>query len=128
MEQYYQSSKADEFGDKDIVFRIMCATDPKEMYALGQQVKGFDEDIWLPKCKDIMMTGLLAKFQSTDTFKKAMLNTKDDIFVECNGKDEYWGAGVYMSDPRSNDRSAFPGENHLGRLLMRVRSVLREGV
>ena len=45
---------------------------------------------------------------------------------EANGKDKLWGIGLYASDDRVLDESKWRGENRLGKVLMRVRQILRE--
>ncbi len=53
-----------------------------------------------------------------------MLDTGDAVITECNGKDRYWGTGVYMSNPLSESVDNCPGKNKLGKLLMEARTIL----
>ncbi len=41
-------------------------------------------------------------------------STGDRHIAECNGKDMYWGTGIYLDDPKSLNRNVWNGKNKLG--------------
>lgn len=50
-EQFMMYCKARLFGDEAIAQKILAAKSPKEHKALGRQVRGFDEAVWVEKEK-----------------------------------------------------------------------------
>ena len=61
-----------------------------------------------------MRQAVEAKFRQHDELRSLLLGTGDAMLVEHTENDDYWGDG--------GDGT---GANHLGRILMAVRSVLR---
>lgn len=49
------------FGDTEIADAILQETKPQKVKAFGRKVKGFDDEVWLKHCKDIVRKGNLAK-------------------------------------------------------------------
>lgn len=123
-EQRYQWAKAHEFGDEVAAARIMATTDPFKMYVTGQNIQKFDETRWRQVCDERMLEGLMAKFQNPK-MKHFLLQTGQAYIAECNGKDAYWGTGLYMDKMTGMKTDALPGQNKLGCLLMRVREQLQ---
>jgi ribA/ribD-fused uncharacterized protein len=62
-----------------------------------------------------MWQGLLAKFQTHTDIAQVLLDTGHAEIIEDSPVDYYWGCGADGS-----------GYNHLGRLLMKMRDILRE--
>jgi ribA/ribD-fused uncharacterized protein len=65
-----------------------------------------------------MRTALMSKFRQNKDLKEKLLNTGNQNLVEGN----WWGDIVWGVCLKSNPNI---GENHLGRLLMEVRSLLK---
>lgn len=63
---------------------------------------------------DVMRIGLMAKFQQNKKLKSLLLETGDAELIENSPTDMYWGCG-----------SSGQGENKLGKLLMEVRTKLK---
>ena len=75
---------------------------------------GYNDDDWRKKKKDIMFGLVFQKFTNDLDFKKKLIDTKDKYLEESNSwGDQYWGVcnGV--------------GENNLGKILMRVRDLIK---
>lgn len=53
-EQEFMYRKAIHFGDIETAEKIVAATDPKEIKALGRQVKNFCPDEWAQVSRDYM--------------------------------------------------------------------------
>ncbi|MFK7765721.1 MAG: NADAR family protein [Mariniblastus sp.] len=66
------------------------------------------------KC-NVMFEALMAKFTQYDELKKLLLDTDEAKIIEHTENDSYWGDG--------GDGS---GKNMLGRILMKVRTQIRE--
>ena len=86
---------------------------PSEAKRAGRSVE-LRED-WEYVKDDIMFDIVLSKFASNPILRKLLLTTGDEELVEGNTwNDTYWGV--------CNGR----GQNKLGKILMRVRSLLKE--
>ncbi len=68
---------------------------------------------WDAERQNVMYFALLAKFSSNKTLQLLLCSTGKREIKKHTLEDSYWGDG------------GGPGENHLGKLLMKVRSVLR---
>ena len=55
-----------------------------------------------------------------------MLATKEHILVEASPVDAIWGIGLAVDDPQLANPQQWRGQNLLGFILMRVRTVLRQ--
>lgn len=110
VEHWYQANKT---KDHNIYEAIRKCSTPREAKAFGNRIdlRPDWDDIKL----DIMYKGVLAKFSQNEDLKSKLLSTRG-LLVEGNyWGDQYWGVcnGV--------------GENHLGKILMEIREVLRYG-
>lgn len=73
----------------------------------------------------VMELGLSLKFNNED-MKQVLLDTKDDILVECSPYDYFWGVGMskhsakeYIEEDIFNELNK--GDNQLGKSLMKIR-------
>ena len=126
MEQYMMYQKAVVFKDKDIASKILKTDDVERIKEYGRQVSNYDDTIWNGVRQIIIYKGLLEKFRQNEKLKKALLDTGDDILVECAVSDKIWGIGLSMKDSNKNDIKAWRGQNLLGFALMLVRDELRK--
>lgn len=111
VEHAFQAAKATNELDKHIFRQCETAADAKYW---GRHIKLRPD--WDSVKIDIMYNLLKIKFND-DSLKKQLLSTDDAIIIEGNNhKDCYWG--VYKGK----------GENNLGKLLMKLRAEIREGV
>ena len=120
MEQYLCFKKADLFNDRDISERIMRESDPGKIKQLGKQVKHFDAKVWHNAKSDIGEEGLKCKFDQNPGMKEFLLQQKGKYIGEMT-KDKQWGAGIGLHHHNAMDHNKWPGENLLGKLLMKVR-------
>lgn len=124
MEQYMMYAKARLFGDNETANRILAEPSQKKQKALGREVKGFTETIWVDKRKRIVVPGLLAKFRQNSDLAEILLGTEETILVEASPYDSIWGVKLRMDDPLILDPQNWRGLNLLGELTMKVRRVL----
>lgn len=94
--------------------KIREAKTPGEAKKLGRTV--YLREDWEDVKLDVMENLLRQKFSQPD-FKRALLNTEDEELLEGNSwNDVFWGI------------CKGKGENHLGKLLMKIRKELKSDV
>ena len=109
VEQKYQAAKAAKEEDRD---RILKMT-PGEAKRATRQVEIRPD--W-DSVKVQVMEELVREKFSKEPFKSLILKTGDEFIQEGNlWKDTFWGV----------DLRTGKGQNHLGRILMRVRDTLK---
>lgn len=124
-EQYMMYSKAITMGDKETAQKILKETDFSKIKKLGRQVKPFDGKLW-DNCKEsVMFKGLKAKFEQNEELKEMLLSTGDAILAECAQKDLIWGIGLRMNSKDRFFPERWKGKNLLGKILMTVRTYLK---
>jgi ribA/ribD-fused uncharacterized protein len=83
--------------------------EPKEAKLLGRQIQLRSD--WESVKFDVMASVLFDKFYRNRSLRGKLLATGDAELIEAN----HWGDIIWGTDEEGN------GENHLGRLLMRIR-------
>lgn len=121
MEQFMMASKARLFEDRETLELILKSSDPKEIKALGRQVRGFDAQAWNEAKQLIILSGNFRKFTQNPALRDYLLATGERILVEASPYDTIWGVGLGAEDPRISDPKQWRGENLLGFALMQVR-------
>jgi hypothetical protein len=114
-EHYYQANKF--LGTNEIIFdKIKYANTPGKAKRIAKENRKDIRGDWLEINHTVMLQALRAKFGAHEDLRLRLLATGDAILVEfAPWGDTYWGVD-----------STLNGENHLGKLLMRVRSEIRE--
>ena len=64
----------------------------------------------------------LAKYTQNSLFFETLMNTKELVLCEANGKDPIWGCGLYADNDKILDSSNWRGKNLLGEVLMEIRT------
>jgi ribA/ribD-fused uncharacterized protein len=123
-EQFMMYAKAMLFGDRETAERILKARTPREQKALGRQVIGFDESVWILFREGVVFDGSYAKYSQNVELGEALLATRGTTLVEASPTDRVWGIGLAEDDPRARDRAQWRGLNLLGEALTRTREVL----
>ena len=97
-EQYIQSQKCKLFGDKASEIRIMNSNDPREMKAIGDNVRNYKHGEWMNECERIATECSEAKFRTHEQARRYLLQTGE----KCLGvgtRSKKWGVGLHVSDP-----------------------------
>lgn len=109
-EHYYQAMK---FTCDELRQRIYSASSPAEAFSLSRDFDAQVRDDWYDIRVDVMRFIVTEKFKQNPCFALFLINTGDSVIKEHSHKDSFWGDG--------GDGT---GENHLGKILMSVRSQL----
>jgi len=126
VEHYFQAMKANEFGDNEILEKIMKTPSGKAVKALGKKVKNFIKEQWDSKRIGIMTKGVRAKFVQHPELQKQLLETNNKIIGEADPRNTFWGIGTSISTELSKDPSKWKGQNQLGKILMTLRSEFKQ--
>ena len=66
-----------------------------------------------------------AKFTQNETCRDVLLNTGDNLLIEGNPHDLFFGAGVPLHSPDIWQPSKYKGKNVMGEMLQRVREQMK---
>lgn len=111
-EHYFQAQK---FPGTPHVEAVRKAKAPKIAAEMGRDRSRPLRRDWNHVKDEVMRRAVLRKFETHDDIRAILLGTGDEELVENAPGDSYWGNG--------GDGS---GQNKLGRILMRVRTELRQ--
>lgn len=125
VEQYMMYQKAITFKDMETAEKILKSTNSREIKDLGRQVKNYNDTVWNGLRQLVVYDAIMAKFSQNEDIKKQLLETGDEMLVECNGEDSIWAIYMYEDNPDIQDISKWKGQNLLGFTLMRVRDNLK---
>lgn len=109
MEHYYQSQKSQSPSEQESIRQAKTAYKSKK---LGSKVK-FPRPDWESVKLTVMAEALRVKF-AQEPFKSLLLSTGEADIYEDSPYDLFWGTGALGSTGS--------GQNHLGKLLMKIRS------
>ncbi|MFC4310294.1 NADAR family protein [Steroidobacter flavus] len=123
-EHFMMAEKAALFGDQATRAKVLRASNPGAAKALGRQVRGFDETVWMEKRFDIVVRANEAKFSQNLELRQFLKNTGSRVLVEASPVDRIWGIGLAQDDERAKNPNSWLGLNLLGFALMRVRDGL----
>jgi N-glycosidase YbiA len=113
VEHYYQAQKflGTEFAYLGEIIR--SAPTPEAAALIGRRPEYAPTANWPERKLLVMEKAVTAKFTSHPDLRQLLLATREAIIVEDSPVDYFWGCGA--------DRS---GLNHLGKILMQVRSAM----
>ena len=124
-EQYYQARKAEVHQDAAAYESIMLASDPLDMYKIGSRINTSPR--WKQGiAREVMEKANLAKYSQNDHLKAVLRSTEGKMLVEASPTDLYWGIGVSVRHAVNTPTSQWTGENHMGKVLEKVRTVLKD--
>lgn len=124
VEQYFQYSKAEFYGDSVMARKLLFTTNPARLQTLGDRLytnKEFEE--WVDFSREVLYKGIYAKFSQNPSLKKDLLSTGDYQLYEAT-MDRFYGCGINLTSKAWEDQS-WEGQNLSGRALVEVRDTLR---
>ena len=125
-EQLFMYLKAKYFEDEEMAQMIATrGQDPGDAKKFGRKVKGFNNEEWEGAREDIMHIAVQRKFMNEDLLQQ-LLATEDKVLVEGSPYDKIWGVGLVYDGETILDEKNWDGLNLLGKVLMKVRSEIRE--
>jgi ribA/ribD-fused uncharacterized protein len=126
VEHYYQWSKAKQFGDGEIQAKIMKTASAKSVKSYGKKVKNFNDEAWNERKDQIMRVAVKAKFMQHPELLKKLRDTGTRPIAEADPRGKYWGIGTSADTSKAKDPERWPGKNVLGKILMELRTELKE--
>ena len=126
VEQFFMFKKASLFGDDITAEKILKTPDPAAAKSLGKKIHNFNMDLWRNSRDDYMRTALHAKFTQNHELLDFLEKTGDATLVEASPHDNYWGAGLSLSDSQIWDPSKWRGLNFLGKMLRELRENIKQ--
>lgn len=110
-EHAYHAAK---FNDPNIRSKIQKAISPLEAFKLGKKYTSQRKENWDEIKVDTLYQILKQKLSQHREVKIALLSTEDEVIVEDNPLDDFWGNG-----PDGK------GQNQMGKLLMKIREEIK---
>jgi ribA/ribD-fused uncharacterized protein len=126
VEHYFQWSKAKQFGDANMQEKILKTESAKSVKAYGKKVTPFDKEIWSEMSARVMKTGVKAKFMQHPELLKKLRDTGTRPLAEADPRGKVWGIGTSAETSKAKDPERWPGQNLMGKILMEIRSELKE--
>ena len=120
-EQFIMAEKARHFGDQEAVMAIMNEEEPAKQKQISKLIKKIDKDRWQASAQEIILPGLIAKFEQCKPCKDMLVKTGARDIIEANPHDCFFGVGVSMHSPTIWDASSYKGKNIMGKMLKVVR-------
>lgn len=126
VEQYLMYGKAVVFKDEEMQQAILATHDVAKVKQYGRQVKGYNETVWNGLRQLVLYRGLWMKFSQNEELKQLLIDTGNDMLVECARTDKIFACGISIKDPMRFDMSKWTGKNLLGFALMDLRDQLKK--
>lgn len=117
-EQAYQHQRALHHNLLPLARDLLAQHNPYDIFNDAKEIT--DNKEWLDKRLPLMERLIRHKFEQVPVFADLLRMTGSHVLVE-NTFNLFWGSGCPFKSPLVWT-SAFPGQNHLGRILERVRS------
>ena len=86
--------KAEVFGDKVNMLKIVEAQTPAQAKEIRRQVSPFDENVWKIERYNALYQTVLIKFQQSKDLLKLLLETGNRYVVEAADYDPIFGIGL----------------------------------
>ena len=87
-------------------------------------MNNYREEVWLEKAQEVMKEGLFEKFSQNPHLTEALKGTGSNELAESSPTDKYWGTGKSIYDSSAFEK--WDGQNHLGKILMQIRTQLTD--
>ena len=120
-EQYLMHKKCQFVNDDVRAHRVMLESDPGQQKRIGGEI--IMPPAWTNVLPDVIKTGLLAKFNQSESARQYLMDTKDKLLAEAY--DIRWGNGLSLYHQDALNPTKWKGRNILGEALMEVRSQMK---
>lgn len=109
-----------------IAEEIRMMSDPVEMKKRSRDIKT-NSSVWTEGRRlQVMEEALTLKFTQNQHLLAVLLSTAEKDIWECRKTDSFFGSGMSVNEmKRCNDLNQVQGQNHLGKLLVKVRNLLK---
>ena len=124
-EQYFQYQKVCSSRNTEIAAQILQEENPREQFQLAKRIVPTDQQWDLETAKQVMETGVRAKFMQNEHLSRELQNTGNKLLIQCNPHDKIWSCGLKLGDKDAADITKWRGENALGTILSLVRESLK---
>ena len=119
-EQYIQWKKANFYGDKIAMERILNCEDAVDCKEVSRDIVNLDRKGRIDSAESLCFDGIQAKFQKNDHLMERLLDIGDKTLVEAS-YEEAWGTGQHLGSRDCLVESKWKSIGILGRILMRIR-------
>lgn len=124
MEQYLAYRRSHIAGRKDLANKAMGSNDPAVSKRIMNELRAAPtEKEWIESRRDILYSGLMAKFSQREDLMKYLLESENRQLGEAS-RDTTWGIGMTLLDRMVLSPNHWRGANLLGTTLMDVRKEL----
>lgn len=123
-EQGFMFHKARFFNDEAVATKILVTTSPRDVKALGREIRGYNDVAWSCVRYGYMVWVNYLKFVANTTIRNDLVATGNLTLVEASPYDTIWGIGLGEQDPLIYDEKTWKGQNLLGKALMDVRQMI----
>lgn len=127
-EQFIMVEKACFSGDQTAVKAIMEEKDPVKQKQIGKSIKNFDLHQWHGNAQNIILPGLLSKFEQCKECKEMLLKTGKRSIFEANPHDTFFGVGVSVHSPAVWHIRNHKGKNIMVHMLETIRDKLNSNI
>ena len=122
VQQWIDAYKALLFGDdEDLKIIVNCRSSKLENFVA--QKFNVDE-YWSEALYALTKKGIEEKVKQNEDVRKELKATGDCVIAEAQVYNPFWTTGVDIDDAHVLDYSKWPGNNMLGKLLMKIRDEL----
>jgi ribA/ribD-fused uncharacterized protein len=111
-EHYYQYKKYEKI-DPEFALKIKETLSPLEVKKITLKNTKSHSD-WRKNSLNILGNAVRAKFSQYPSLREQLISTGNELLIEANKKDYFWGEGENGS-----------GKNMMGKILMSIREELR---
>ena len=126
-EHAYQFRACEEHLRADLAEKVLKSRTPHDAKIIAASIKDSDPySEWNLKKVDIMREVLNAKINSSEEFRKELIESADKLLVEASATDKFWGSGLTYNLTLTTLPDQFPGKNMLGKLLVELRNELKK--
>lgn len=124
VEQYLAFRRAGMAGRKDLSNQVMRTQDPADAKRIMNTLRqAKSEPTWVEQRKDILFSGLMAKYSQNEHLMNYLLKSEERKLGEAS-TDTTWGIGLSLTDHSVLNPTMWRGENLQGITLMEVRKEL----